>query len=204
MLISYQWHIFITLEIISVLSALLFIVLRYGFKKRALSSFFLLLFILPLLLEALLAYTIYQQTGEITSFHIVVGLFVLYACTLGVSDFKKLDRKLRKWIGERRGENLLTERDLYLLAREKDSRYLQKKSIFYFALHTIIFSLFIFIMWSKYGNTHFTFSMQWFSDAKAIQPFTSELATNILQVWIVVYIIDSLINLSYIFFPSKK
>lgn len=119
MLVNYQWYWFVLLEIISTIGALAFIVVRYKIKHRTLSQLALAIFIVPLLLEAGLALLIYQQTKEITTFHIVIMVFLLYACTFGIADFKKIDRMVRIWLGKRAGEDLLTATEHAQLAREK-------------------------------------------------------------------------------------
>lgn len=110
-LLSYQWQIFIALEILSIIFLLLFGLFRYFFGRSRLSFFFIIGFIVLLALEALLGYWVYQVTGEISTFLIIITIFVLYACTFGIYDFLKLDRWMRRKIGEWRGVELLTEKD---------------------------------------------------------------------------------------------
>ena len=58
-----------------------------------------------------MGYWVYQVTGEISTILIIITIFVLYACTFGIYDFLKLDRWMRRKIGEWRGVELLTEKD---------------------------------------------------------------------------------------------
>src|SRR5690625_4087302 len=111
-IINYQWGIFIGLEILSLIFLLIFFFIRYAFTEQKLSNWFLGLFIFCIFLEGILALFVYQQTGKISTFQIVVLLFVVYACTFGITDFKKLDLFIKRKIGEWRGINLLTEADL--------------------------------------------------------------------------------------------
>lgn len=204
MLVTYQWYLFILLEVISTLGALGFIYTRYKIKNRRLSQLLLFVFISPLVLEAVLALVIYQQTKEITSFHIVIILFLLYACTFGVADFKKIDRTVRIWLGKRAGEDLLTAKEHTQLALEKNPSYIRKKSLRNLVIHSVIFIAAVIYMWITLGNTDFALSLRWVIDSDRTQPLTNEVANTVLRVWFIAYSIDSILNLSYILTPITQ
>lgn len=203
-LVNYQWYWFLLLEIISTIGALAFIVIRYKIKNRTLSQLALALFIVPLLLEAGLALLIYQQTKEITTFHIVIMVFLLYACTFGVADFKKIDRMVRIWLGKRAGEDLLTPAEHAQLAREKSPQYIRRKSLRNLVIHSIIFTLAVIYMWITFGNQDFSLNLHWITNSDHIQPLTNEVANTVLRVWLIAYSIDSILNLSYILTPITQ
>ena len=50
-----------------------------------------------------------------------------YAATFGISDFKKLDRWMRKHIGKWRGVELLADKDISIMGKQKDPKYIAKK-----------------------------------------------------------------------------
>lgn len=102
-IIDYQWELFISLEVVSLLFLIVFLVIRYAFTKQRLSVLFLLLFLFCMVLEAVLAGVIYQETGEFSTFQVVIVLFLVYACTFGIGDFKKLDRFIKQKVGYWRG-----------------------------------------------------------------------------------------------------
>ena len=54
-LITFQWEIFIVLEVLSMLALLLFGFVRYLLNKKRLSLLFIIAFLILLILEALLA-----------------------------------------------------------------------------------------------------------------------------------------------------
>src|SRR5699024_8056853 len=91
-LINYQWQLFITIEILFLLTFLAFGFVRYFLNNDRLSFIFLSSFFALLIAEALLAFLIYQATRKIETFQIVIIIFVLYAVTFGIKDFKNLDR----------------------------------------------------------------------------------------------------------------
>src|SRR5690625_3270768 len=126
-IVTFQWEIFIVLEVLSWVSLLLFGIVRYFLDRRQWSTLFILLFIVFLGLEALIGWLIYQETGEISNFQLIITVFLLYAVTLGLSDFKKLDRWMRDKIGNWRGVNLLTTEDLKKLKQAKDPKFIAKK-----------------------------------------------------------------------------
>ncbi|BBU39205.1 hypothetical protein APP_14970 [Aeribacillus pallidus] len=59
--------------------------------------------------EARLGLYVCQQTGEISTFLIVITIFVIYACTFGISDFIR-SRSIK--IGQLRGVELLTDEEI--------------------------------------------------------------------------------------------
>src|SRR5690625_2761999 len=124
---TYQWEIFVTIEIISVLSLLLFGIFRYLFDKKRVGRLFIGLFIGLIIFEAILGWVLYKQTGVLSTFQLVIIGFVLYAMTFGISDFKKFDRWMRKKISSWRGIELLTEKDKEMMKRDKDPKYTARK-----------------------------------------------------------------------------
>ncbi|HLS08667.1 hypothetical protein [Lentibacillus sp.] len=123
---EYQWEIFITAEVLSMVALLLFGVVRYLLGRHKLSLSFLLAFLVLLGIEALLAILIYRETGEFSTFQIIITVFVIYACTFGIFDFMKLDRWMRKTIGRWRGVELLTAKDYRIMERNKDPKFIAK------------------------------------------------------------------------------
>src|SRR5699024_2076285 len=126
-LLTYQWEIFISIEILSIVFLLLFGATRYFLGKKQISTLFIIGFIGLLFVEGILAYIIYRETGEFATFQLVIIIFLLYACTFGITDFRNLDRWMRKTIGKWRGVELLTEKDYQIIQRNKDPKYLAKK-----------------------------------------------------------------------------
>src|SRR5699024_10498528 len=108
-------------------------------NRYRLSRLFLLVFLILLGIEAVLAILIYQETGQISTFQIVITIFVIYASTFGILDFMKLDRWMRKTIGRWRGVELLTEKDLRILERNKDPKFIAKKYRWSSTVHLIVF-----------------------------------------------------------------
>src|SRR5690625_2472128 len=119
-LLTYQWHIFITIEISFIVIFLLFGFVRYFLNQRNLSLILFIIFLLLIVSEVLLAFVIYRVTGEFSTFQLIIGIFVIYALTFGIFDFLKLDRWMRQKIGSWRSVELLTEKDYRIIERNKD------------------------------------------------------------------------------------
>lgn len=208
-LVQYQWEIFITAEILSLASLLLFGTVRYLFGKRRFSLFFLALFLLLLILEAVLAVFIYQETGEISNFLLVIVIFVIYACTFGIFDFMKLDRWMRKKIGGWRGVDLLSAKDRRIMARQKDPKYVAMKYRWSATAHLTVFSVVQFIFWlhGTDGLNEMAFyvtDLSWIGTENASEtPYANETIYGISMVWGIVFIIDFIYSWSYSLFPSK-
>jgi hypothetical protein len=209
-IVEYQWGIFITIEILSVVSLLLFGVLRYFFGKTKLSLTFIFLFLALLVVEAGLALYIFKETGEISTFQIIVAIFVIYAVTFGINDFVKLDRWMRQKIGSLRGVDLLTERDRRKIAQNKDPMYIAKKYRLTSIIHIIIFIIGQGILWSMGTDSMEEMKMyltdfSWIEEGNAENsPYSSDLTFTVGMIWGIVFVIDFIYSWSYTVFPSKK
>ena len=209
-ILSYQWEIFIFLEVMSVLCLLAFLIIRYAFTKEAIGRILLFLFVLFLVLEAVLALVVYNQTGKIETFQVVIMIFIVYAFTFGITDFKKLDRYIKDKVGKWRGIDLLTEKDKRVMERLKDPKVIARNYRIWWYVHTGIFVSAHWFFWIKYGNDakpllHYMTDFSWFDAASLEQsPYTNEMIMQISMIWIIIYILDTIISWSYTFFPSEK
>lgn len=209
-IVQYQWEIFITIEILFILTFLAFGFIRYFLSKRRLSLFFLGGFIGLLIIEAGLAFYIYHITGEIATFQIVIGVFVLYALTFGIVDFLKLDRWMRRKIGSWRNVDLLSERDYQIIERDKDPKYLAKKYRYTSTIHLIVFVIGQVALWyhgtgSVGEMTTYIRDFSWFETGEfADSPYANETTYSIGMLWMIIFFIDLIWSWSYTFFPSNK
>lgn len=209
-LVNYQWEIFIAIEILSLVSLLLFGFLRYGFNKRKLSVIAIIAFLAFLIIEALLGVLIYQETKEISSFQIIIGIFVIYACTFGIFDFIKLDRWMRKKVGKWRHIELLTEKDYAILKRQKNPKYLAKKYRLTSTIHFFVFIIGQSILW-VYGTENFEEMLSFLTDFSWVEPgnaesspYANEMMFSIGMIWGIVFIVDFIYSWSYTIFPGKS
>lgn len=208
-LLKFQWEIFIIIEVLSVVSLLLFGIVRYLMNKKKLSFLFIGTFLMLLVLEALLAVVLYQETGEISTFQIVITIFVLYACTFGIADFKKLDRWMRKKIGGWRGEELLTDKDYQIIEQNKNPKYLARKYRWTSTAHLIVFVIVQFIFW-KLGTANMEELVGYARDLSWMEagtyensPYPNETLYAIGMLWGIIFVVDFIWSWSYTIFPSK-
>ncbi|MBM7630923.1 hypothetical protein [Geomicrobium sediminis] len=210
-LLNYQWEAFIVAEILSWISLLAFGLLRYFFQRKATSRLFLVLFVAMTAFQALLAWVVYRETGEISTFTIIITIFVLYACTFGINDFRKLDRWMRMKIGNFRGQDLLTEHDHEAMRKQSNPRYVALKDITITALHVLIFLGVQLYFWSQgpitvaeWGEALGNFS-EWFSSGDyEDSPYANETALAISSVWMIVVAIDVIYSASHLFSIGSK
>lgn len=209
-IVTYQWEIFISIEILFFVAFLLFGFVRYFLSKRRLSLFFLGVFLSLLIIEAVLAFYIYRLTGEISTFQIVISIFVLYALTFGIVDFLKLDRWMRMKIGAWRNVELLNERDYDIIARNKDPKYIARKYRYTSTIHLIIFVIGQAILWyhgtgSVAEMVTYIRDLSWFETGDFVDsPYANEATYSIGMLWIIIFFIDFVWSWSYTVFPSKK
>ncbi|MGY0693930.1 hypothetical protein ACW2QC_14265 [Virgibacillus sp. FSP13] len=210
LILTYQWELFITVEVLSLASLLLFGVVRYLFDKRNFSLLFLIGFVALLVLEAMLAVLIYKETGEISRFQIVITIFVIYACTFGIFDFMKLDRWMRKVIGGWRNVQLLSNKDIEIMNRQKDPKYVARKYRWSSIAHLIVFVVVQIAFWI-YGTGGVTQSLEYAKDLSWIgtekvreTPYANETIYGISMVWGIVFIADFIYSWSYTIYPSNS
>lgn len=211
LIVQYQWNIFITAEILSLLALLLFGAIRYLFGKKRLSLSFLILFLLLLAVEAGAALIVYQQTGEIETFQIVVFVFIIYACTFGIWDFKKLDRWMRDKIGNVRKVDLLTDKDREIMQRQKDPKYIAKKYRYSSIVHLAIFVIVQCCFWYYGTNGDIELMLaylkdpSWMGQETAVNsPYPNATLYEISHVWGIIFAIDFIYSWSFTFFPPKR
>lgn len=206
---TYQWEVFIFLEIASWIFLLLFLLLRYAFDRVKIGQIFLLLFLLFIIFEGILAFINYRQTGEIETFQIVVFIFIIYACTFGISDFKKLDRYIKQTVGKWRKVDLLTEKDRAIMEKQQNPKYIARRYRLWWYGHTTAFIIANIVFWQLYGDKATEFlsyieDWSWFEEETIHHaPYKHEMVMNIVRLWLVIYVIDTIIAWSYTFFPSK-
>ncbi|GAA0459836.1 hypothetical protein [Alkalibacillus silvisoli] len=210
LLIEYQWEIFISLEVLSLVALLLFGVFRYYLGHKQSSLLFILLFIVLLIIEAILGVVIYQETGEFQTFQLVVLIFVIYALTFGINDFRKLDRWMRKKFGSWREVEMLTEKDYEIMNRQKDPKYIAKVNRRSAMIHLTIFVVVQGIFWSL-GTDSFEEMRSYLTDLSWFEagnyedsPYPSETLYSIGMVWTIIFVIDFIYSWSYTIFPSSK
>lgn len=208
LLMTYQMEIFIFIEILSLVVLFTFGIVRYFLNKQKLSTFLIFLFIGLIMIEACLGLIVYLWSGEVSNTLIIITIFVFYACTFGIFDFKNLDRWMRKTIGKWRGIDLLTAKDKEIIKRRKDPAFIARKNRISATIHLVLFVLFQFIF-LIYSNTLFDVmdyvqDFSWVGTEDIAQtPYKNETLYGISMVWGIVFIADFLYSWSYTFFPSK-
>ncbi|UJL46287.1 hypothetical protein KFZ58_18360 [Virgibacillus sp. NKC19-16] len=210
LILTYQWEIFIVAEVLSLAALLLFGVVRYLLNKRRQSLLFLLAFLVLLIFEALLAILIYRETGEISTFQIIITIFVIYACTFGIVDFMKLDRWMRQKIGVWRGVDLLTEKDYRIIKRNKDPKFIAKKYRWSAMVHFVVFVGVQAVFW-VHGTDGldemliYVTDLSWIEAGTAAEsPYANETIYSISMVWGIVFIVDFIYSWSYTLSPSNS
>ncbi len=204
-----HWHIFITIEVLSLMSLLLFGLFRYVFDKLKISRLFIILFISLLFCEAALGLYVYHLTGEISTFIITVIVFLVYASTFGIIDFIKLDRWMRDKVGKFRRVDLLREKDKQVMARDKDPTYLAKKYRITSLIHLAVFAIGQAILWSLGTDniaeilTYLT-DFSWLSEKDYVNsPYPNEMTYGIGMIWGIAFIADFIYSWSYTVFPKE-
>ncbi len=174
------------------------------------STLFIMLFLLLVMVEAILGIVIYQFTGEFSTFQMILLIFVIYACTFGIFDFKKLDRWMRRKIGIWRGIELLTDKDYKIIENNQNPKYQAKLYRRTAMIHLVVFVMAQSIFW-MYGVDNWSEAINYLSDLSWFEtgryqdsPYPNETLYSIGTLWSVVFAIDFLYSWSYTLFPSNK
>ncbi|WP_339148499.1 MULTISPECIES: hypothetical protein [unclassified Sutcliffiella] len=207
--VDYSWELFIVAEVLSFLALLGFGLFRYFFNRPGFSMVFIVAFLMLLVLESALGLYVYQQTGEISTFIIVITVFVIYACTFGIFDFLRLDRWMRLKIGKLRGVELLTEKDYEIMERTRNPKYKAKKYRISSFIHLAIFLTAQIIFWTM-GTDSVSEMISYLRDFSWLEnetaegtPYPNDTLYGIGVIWGIVFIVDFLYSWSYTVFPSK-
>lgn len=205
-ILDHKWFFFIAAEVLFWLCAIGFIICRYLFKLDKLSVVLFVVFIVNDLWIALLGYMDYQRTGEISTFQIIIIIFIVYALSFGKSDFKKLDGKIKRWIASKRGE-YIDEANFPKPVTGVAYAIQEWKG---FGVHFVLFIIAHFIFYISFGLSS---ALQeaplqewfglWFNKDSNHIPFHNEQVNKVSKVWLLIFLIDFVITCSYTIFPKK-
>lgn len=208
-ILAFSWELFIVAEVLSFTSILLFSIFRYFFSKPKFSFSFIFLFLILLVLEVLLGLYVYRETGEVSSFLIIITVFVIYACTFGIFDFIRFDRWMRKKIGRLRGVELLSEKDYEIMKQNSNPKYIAKKYRISSLIHLVLFVIGQTIFWSMGTDSiaemkAYLMDFSWLDEGTANEsPYPNDTILAVGVIWGIVFILDFIYSWSYTLFPSK-
>ncbi|EZH65035.1 hypothetical protein DH09_15420 [Bacillaceae bacterium JMAK1] len=206
-IVQYQWEVFIAIEILSFLCLLLFGYIRYKLKKPQLSQGFLIAFIVLTGFEAVLAWYVFAITDEIAAFQIIVSLFVLYALTFGIYDFKRLDRWMRKKID---ADQLLTARDYEEMARQKDPTVQAKYYLVTWITHVAVFVSVQVLFFGLSGldihdSVAYLTDLDWLgSENYEVTPYDNQTFHSVSMIWGIILVVDTIVSATYVFQKKDK
>ncbi|RAL26948.1 hypothetical protein [Thermoflavimicrobium daqui] len=176
-----------------------FFALRYLFRFEKASILAIPLILANELFIAFLGYIDYKITGQFSRFQIIVIIILIYSLTYGKKDFKRLDHFIKRKIAKWRGEPIpseLEEVKLYGWAHTKSEL---KQWCIHLLVYITVHIIFIF----TFGlNTEVLHDLS--SALEKGQLFKNESITSLSYVWSIIFVIDTIITLSYVISPKKK
>ena len=127
-----------------------------------------------------------------------------------MTDFKKLDRWMRRKIGKWRNVELLTEKDYEVMERDKDPSFIARKYRWTSTLHLVVFVVVQTAFW-MYGTADTEEMLGYIRDFSWIEagnfeesPYPNETIYSIGMIWGLVFIIDFIWSWPYTIFPAKS
>lgn len=178
-LYHHQWLLFFASEGLTWILAVLFLASRYFFSLNRFSLWCLVFVILGNAFQFFLASIDYYFAGKVSFFQIVIILFVIYASTLGSSDFQRLDKYIKEKVmtwKKNRGHVRGSITQIFHVEEKEDIRAPRKykKQLFFIHITTFIVihflwfiidinesndiavnHLFLFIEWIEYPHRGF-------------------------------------------------
>jgi hypothetical protein len=202
-----KWAFLILAEVIFWVSTLSFLIVRYWFNLKRLSTAFFVLFIVNDLWIATMGYFDYLRTGEFSAYQIIILIVIAYAFLYGKSDFQKLDsfiqRKVANWRGLPEPE-IASVKPLYGVEHAKQER----KNLFG---HLLVFTAFQVLFFFMFGLSDAVSSIQldtlfedWYDQKETDLFYKNDTANNVTRIWALILAIDFVISLSYTIFPKKE
>ncbi|MCM3719048.1 hypothetical protein [Fictibacillus phosphorivorans] len=206
-ILDHKWTFLIIAEVIFWVSTLSFLIVRYWFNLKKLSTVFFVLFILNDLWIATMGYFDYLRTGEFATYQTIITIALVYALLFGKSDFKKLDhfiqRKVAKWRGLPEPE-VETIKPLYGKEHAKQERKNFLGHILLFSAVQVLF-YFLFGLSDAVSSTSLdTMFEEWYDQEESNLFYNNDTANKITRVWALILAIDFIISMSYTLFPKKE
>ncbi|WP_018923492.1 hypothetical protein [Salsuginibacillus kocurii] len=206
--VEWQWELFIFSEILGWVAMSLFLFVRYGLGKWRSSFFFLAAFVVLTLFQSWLGWVVYEATGAISSFQIVVFIFLVYAFTFGLSDFRNVDSYLKKWTVK--GEKGLTKPPKRNMDRSHDPIEVARKNRKSWYIHSIVFGGAQIVFWTMFGRYdapwfHYLTDLSWLQrNSFQMSPYTEPMIYQITIAWGLIFLLDTVVSWSYTLFPEEK
>ncbi|MGP4078761.1 hypothetical protein ACTWQL_02520 [Pseudalkalibacillus sp. R45] len=203
---EYKWLFFIVGEIIFWSSVIGFLLVRYIFNLEKLSKYLIVIWLVSDLWLLTIGIIDYRNTGEFDTFQVVITAFLIYALTFGKSDFKKLDRFIKRTIKKLKGEPLEPE-DFSEKRYGMKHAFHQLKGI---VIHVLLYASVIFILSLTMPFRDFSTLFNSEGTGDIIEElvknglFEHPAAAQVTGIWTLVVLIDILITLSYFIFPKTE
>lgn len=203
------WELFIAVEVVFWLSLGLFIIIRYVLGWKKVSIWIALIFIASVLVDLVLGWIDYKQTGEFSLFQFIIIIFVVYTITSGYTDFRRLDialqRKIAKWKKQPEPDvtgKLPPKYGKAHAAYERRGWYLHVLTFFIFLIiFYFLTGVDVAFQWSDLLRKQFY--ADWWTD-RGYGLFGDPIVNQITKLWFLVIVIDGIISFSYTFSPNKK
>lgn len=189
--------------------------MRYGFGIRS-HRVFLWLLALNLLSFLALGIIDFRETGQFSTFQVVVVVALVYSVTYGPKDMKRLDRYMRLKIARWKGESLPPEEEARLLEeREKEEkrkygRLHAREQRRGWYLHLLLFLIAHFVFATLFGWKTASGIGGWVEtwidtwNAPELFPFRKEEVNQISRIWTLILLIDGINSFYYTIFPKQK
>ncbi|KEK25366.1 hypothetical protein [Bacillus gaemokensis] len=195
-LAEYRWYFLIGAEIVFWVSAIGFFLMRYGFRLRKASFIMGIVLLFNEVFILALGVIDYYQTGTFSNFQIITVVILLYALFYGKKDLKKLDIWVQKLVAKWRKEPLPIIED----PLEVTGWAYTKQEIGQWSLHLVLFIIVHLVFFFMYGLVPIDQWGDWFEKGIVL----NEVASRVSQVWGIIFLVDTVITFSYVFFPKKE
>ncbi|TKC14916.1 hypothetical protein [Robertmurraya kyonggiensis] len=191
-------------EVIFWVFVVLALLFRYWFRMKKASFLAFIILILEELAVFFFGVLDYIYVGTFSSFQVIIVIFILYGIIFGKSDFKKLDRWIKKKVAHIKGETLpIDEEDIRGDAYGKEHAKQERRNFYghfltFIMLHIIFAILFGYVP-ESFFNIPLPQGIEGISKTSNHNPIAS-----ISNIWTKILIVDFIWSFSYTIFPKKE
>lgn len=191
-------------EVIFWVFVVLALLFRYWFRMKKASLVAFIILILEELAVLFFGVLDYIQVGTFSSFQVIIIIFIIYGLIFGKSDFKKLDKWIKKKVAHIKGETLPVEVEDTRGALHGKEHAKQERRNFYGHFLTFIMAHIIFAILFGFVPESF-FNMPLPQEIEGIiKTSNHNPISSISNIWTKILIIDFIWSFSYTVFPKKE
>lgn len=198
-----RWSFLILAETVFWITVMTALTLRYWFNKPKAAVVVFLFTLVNEIWILFLGILDIKDTGELSTFQIIIVIIILYSLILGKYDLRKLDRFLFRSVARLKGTKIIEEtknNELFGISKAKEEIKQFCLHCLLFLLAHVVFLLVLFFMSKETRTDSLMNQIAWLYS----QFQNNKVLIQVSKVWSVILLIDGIRSISYLIFPKKE